>query len=105
MLLDGSHASPATLHPVLEQSGSLAFSIMHAVVSCHATVIHARLLVIIGLLGVLSSVDIFDVVVYPLFDLLHRVADLAGNLKELPVIAHVDATINPRGLPGVSHAL
>ena len=105
MLLDGSHASPAALHPVLEQSGSLAFSIMHAVVSCHATVIQARLLVIIGLLGVLSSVDIFDVVVYPLFDLHHGVADLAGNLKELPVIAHVDATINPRGLSGVSHAL
>ena len=78
---------------------------MHAVVSGHATVIQAGLLVIIGLLGVLSSVDIFDVVVYPLFDLLHRVADLAGNLKELPVIAHVDTTINSRRLPGVSNAL
>ena len=39
MLLDGSHASPATLHPVLEQSSSLAFGIMHAVVSGHPTVI------------------------------------------------------------------
>ena len=104
-MLDCSHASTASLHPVLEQSGSLALSIMHTVVSGHTSIIHVRLLVLIALLRVLSAIDIFDVVVYPLFDLLHGVADFAGNLKELPMIAQVDAPIDPRGLSGVSHSL
>ena len=36
LLLDRSHAPPATLHPVLEHGGGLAFGVVHAVVSGHA---------------------------------------------------------------------
>jgi len=36
LLLDRSHAPPATLHPVLEESGGLALGVVHAVVGGHA---------------------------------------------------------------------